>query len=238
MHFSHRFQAASIFTIDLISYFSVDHHITMKIHIPPLLLLLSTYAIDARFIADDHGTPVSQPPVNMFEPEPESDRFIVGYKNRKGKKSSAQAAAGKVHADLGPQNAIAVTLSTEALERLQNNPNIEYVEQDSPRYPMMMRGSHLHDVFKEQPMRHNETHGENHRKLSETVPYGIAMVQADRLSYNYSSSSRRTICIIDSGYNLGHEDLPSSLISGQEGSSWNTDSCMHGTHVAGKYGRK
>jgi serine protease len=201
----------------------------MKIHLPRLLIFLASYAVEARHLTTD-GPPESQSPVT---PQPDSDRFIVRYKNRQGK-FTAQAAAKKVyHADLGPQSAMAITLSSDALEGLQKDPNIAYVEQDHPLSLMTMRGYHSTDVFKEHMMENKETHGENHRKLTETVPYGIPMVQADQVSYN--SSNPRTVCIIDSGYDLGHEDLPNTNVNGYNGNlPWNQDGDGHGTHVAGK----
>jgi len=74
--------------------------------------------------------------------------------------------------------------------------------------------------------------------LAETVPYGITMVQADLLSD--AQAANRTVCIIDSGYDIYHEDLdsdgsahgtndPDPLGSGD----WFEDNCGHGTHVAG-----
>jgi serine protease len=198
----------------------------MKILLHPLFLLLAPYAIDAIHVTND-GPPENQPaPVTL---EPDSDRFIVRYKNDQGK-SSAKAAAQKVHVDLEPQNALGVTLSSEALEGLQNNPNIEYVEQDSPRYTMMMPG------YEKNTPNNNETHGENHRRLIDNaVPYGIPMVQADQVSYD--SSNPRTVCIIDTGYNLGHEDLPSTPnVNGYDGRDlmWSQDGRGHGTHIAGR----
>jgi serine protease len=204
----------------------------MKILLHSLFLLLAPYAIDAIHVTND-GPPENQPaPVTL---KPDSDRFIVRYKNEQGK-STTQAAAQKVHFDLEPQNALAVTLSSEALEGLQNNPNVEYVEQDSPRYTMMMRGYNLKDdVLKESISSNNETHDQNQRKVAETVPYGIPMVQADQVAYD--SSNPRTVCIIDTGYNLGHEDLPSTPhVNGYDGDNlvWNQDGRGHGTHVAGR----
>jgi serine protease len=146
-------------------------------------------------------------------------------------------AADICHTDLGPQHAIAVTLSTpEALESLQNDPNIEYVEQDLPRFPIRMRGYDSNDVVKQHMPNNNETRVENYRKLTESVPYGIPMVQADQVSYD--SNNPRKICIIDSGYDLGHEDLPSTNVDGfsfdDRGYPWNQDGSGHGTHVAGR----
>ncbi len=69
---------------------------------------------------------------------------------------------------------------------------------------------------------------------AESVPYGITMVQAPLLSDAYTSNTK--VCIIDTGYNYGHPDLPSSGVSGYAFSghgSWSTDGNGHGTHVAG-----
>ena len=175
-------------------------------------------------------------------PDSDSDRFIVRYKNGRGK-SIAHTAAKKVrHADLGPHhNCMALTLSSEALKSLENDPDIEFIEQDYPRYPMRLRGYHHSNeyVVKEETQNNNNnnnrTHEDNHRRLIETVPYGIAMVQADQVSYD--GSNPRTVCIIDSGYDLGHEDLPSVNVDGYTNGElrWDEDLLGHGTHVAGTY---
>jgi serine protease len=71
--------------------------------------------------------------------------------------------------------------------------------------------------------------------LAQTSPYGIAMVQADQVSD--SQAANRKVCIIDSGYTLGHEDLDAdSSIQGTNNSgtgNWFVDNCAHGSHVAG-----
>ena len=55
--------------------------------------------------------------------------------------------------------------------------------------------------------------------------------------------ANRKVCVIDSGYDMGHEDLPvdvtdntGSLITGTSfvpGFDWSTDENSHGTHVTG-----
>lgn len=71
--------------------------------------------------------------------------------------------------------------------------------------------------------------------MAQTQPYGIGLVQADQVSD--SLASNRTVCIIDSGYSLGHEDLDGDAsIQGTNNSgtgNWYEDTCAHGTHVAG-----
>lgn len=140
---------------------------------------------------------------------PDPDRYIVKFQQGKAPqgRASVRGAGAEVLLELGPQNAVAARIPTQALAGLRNNPNIEYIERDPPRYPM-----------------------------AQSVPYGITMVQANPAATGgLAPGNQQTpkVCIIDSGYHLGHEDLPSGgLISGHP-DGWNTDGCGHGTHVAG-----
>lgn len=72
--------------------------------------------------------------------------------------------------------------------------------------------------------------------LSETVPWGYSAVNAQLL--DDSNAGNRTVCIIDSGYDLTHNDLSGNQVSGTNDSgtgSWSApgNNNAHGTHVAG-----
>jgi len=73
------------------------------------------------------------------------------------------------------------------------------------------------------------------RQSTESIPYGIDLVQA--LGVDDSNVGNRMVCIIDSGYDLGHVDLPgASLVTGSDDlgvQPWFEDDNSHGTHVAG-----
>lgn len=73
------------------------------------------------------------------------------------------------------------------------------------------------------------------RQVGEYAPYGINMVQA--LEVDASNIGNRMVCVIDSGYDLGHEDLPgASLVTGSDDigvQPWFQDDADHGTHVSG-----
>lgn len=81
----------------------------------------------------------------------EQSRVYVGF--APGQKAavaqSLNRAGGKTHYTFDRINAFAVSVPTAALKGLGNNPNILYIEDDPKRY-----------------------------LLAESVPYGIAMVQA------------------------------------------------------------
>ncbi|HFB64320.1 MAG TPA: peptidase S8 [Aeromonadales bacterium] len=70
--------------------------------------------------------------------------------------------------------------------------------------------------------------------MAESTPYGIGMVQANQVSD--SLVSNRKVCIMDTGYSLGHEDLPSATVTGfskPATGDWFNDGNGHGTHVSG-----
>jgi len=68
-----------------------------------------------------------------------------------------------------------------------------------------------------------------------TTPYGIQLVQADKVSDQLAGN--QTLCIIDSGYDIAHEDLQDNGVTGgntaASAGQWNYDGSSHGTHVAG-----
>lgn len=125
----------------------------------------------------------------------------------------AQVGNVKVHYEFDNLNTIAVSVPTAALDGLRHNPNVVMIEEDVARYPM-----------------------------GQTVPYGIDLVQArDVWDANRDgvvdtgapTGSGITVCIIDSGLMVNHEDFAGVNILGGYPTGWNTDYCGHGTHVAG-----
>lgn len=138
----------------------------------------------------------------------EKSRVYVGFEkgHAAAVAQSLSSSGAETHHRFESINAFAVSVPTEALNGLRNNPHVTYIEEDPKRFLM-----------------------------SQASPYGIAMVQADDLSLQ-PASANRTVCIIDSGYELGHEDLPSNNVNGTNDSgtgNWYTDENSHGTHVAG-----
>lgn len=70
--------------------------------------------------------------------------------------------------------------------------------------------------------------------MAQTQPWGIAKVQADQVSD--VSAGGKTVCIIDSGYDINNPDLSGNQHTGTNNSgtgNWYVPGGSHGTHVAG-----
>ena len=153
---------------------------------------------------------------------PATSRVIVAYKAGTADKikSAVSAAKGSVKLQIADTNAMAVEVPSAALAGLANNPNVSYVEEDRKRYPSALTSPSAAPY-----------------ELGQLVPYGIPMVQADQLPDTFAAN--RKICIIDSGYSIGQEDLAANSVTGemdkdkQGTGSWFVDDNHHGTHVAG-----
>ena len=59
------------------------------------------------------------------------------------------------------------------------------------------------------------------------------MVQAPQTWATGATGSGAMVCIIDSGLYTGHEDFQGANIIGGAPNGWDSDTCGHGTHVAG-----
>jgi subtilisin family serine protease len=132
-------------------------------------------------------------------------------------KAAVKSAHGAVKHEISGQDAMAVEVPTQALNALQHNPHVAYVEVDELRRPFSAA-----------------TPSAAPYQTGQLVPYGIKMVQADQLPD--TNSGNRKLCIIDSGYDRAHEDLGGNNVTGEYDSGtgwWYTDENHHGSHVAG-----
>lgn len=146
---------------------------------------------------------------------PDPNRVWVKYKQPGQREAVRQALKGgnaQVHFEFDELNAFVATLPAQALQALRNNPNIASLEPDLARYPS-----------------------------AQSVPYGIDLVQArDAWDFNRdgvvdagaATGAGIKVCVIDSGINASHEDFAGIAMTGYP-TGWNTDTCGHGTHVAG-----
>ena len=151
---------------------------------------------------------------------PDTTRVIVAFKPgaKAAMKGVVAAAKGSVKHEIFGMNAMAIEVPNVALKGLENNPNVEYIEEDVIRKPFALTTPSTGTPY----------------TTGQQVPYGIKLVQADQLSD--SLAANRKVCIIDSGIDRNHEDLSGNNLSGEYDAGtgwWYTDENHHGTHVAG-----
>jgi subtilisin family serine protease len=150
----------------------------------------------------------------------DTTRVIVKFKPgaKAMMKSAATVANATMQKEIFGMDAMAMEVPMTALKGLENNPNVEYIEEDAKRYPLALTSPSTGTPY----------------ATGQTVPYGIKLVQADLLSD--VNVGNRKVCIIDSGYDRAHEDLSGNVHTGEYDpgtGNWYTDENSHGTHVAG-----
>ena len=77
---------------------------------------------------------------NVQAAPPESTRVIVAFKPgaAANMKAAVGAAKGAVKHEIFGMNAMAIEVPTVALKGLENNPNVEYIEEDVLRQPFAL----------------------------------------------------------------------------------------------------
>lgn len=137
------------------------------------------------------------------------------------------------HYDFPELEAYVVTLPEAALNGIMRNPHVTDVEVDPERYPIEPVQSAPNAIFADTV----DATGQ------QIVPWGIDAVQArDVWDVNRDAvvddgaptGAGITVCIIDTGYYAGHEDLKDEASGmSQVDGDWSTDGAGHGSHVAG-----
>jgi subtilisin family serine protease len=150
----------------------------------------------------------------------DTTRVIVSFKPGMAAKIKAAVAAarGSVKHEIFKMDAMAIEVPTAALKGLENNPFVDFIEEDAVRYPLAATTPSTGTPY----------------ATGQLVPYGIKLVQADQLPD--TNTANRKVCIIDSGYDNAHEDLAGNSVTGEYDAGtgwWYTDENHHGTHVAG-----
>ncbi len=176
--------------------------------------------------------PVSAEPTNPV-------RVWVTY--QKGGKiavlSALQRQDAEIHYDFPELDAYVVTVPEAALNGIWRNPFVLDIEPDPVRYPIEPVKVEL-DAF------YSDTTDGN----GQTIPWGIDAVQArDVWDANRDAvvdpdapaGAGIKVCIVDTGYYTGHEDLKDTDVTGKaqiSGETWDYDGAGHGSHVAGTIG--
>lgn len=135
------------------------------------------------------------------------------------------------------------------IESLRNVEGVVSVEVDTPMHVLGIRGGsaeeHMKDIQDAIKNASDQLSDQDHgRRLAEQTPYGITMTRANELWEidPPANADKIKICVVDTGYDEGHVDLPTTAehnvqgFSPYDGQLWNNDGHGHGTHCAGTIG--
>ena len=141
----------------------------------------------------------------------EMERVYIKFKpgTRGQVERSLRAHGAEIHHIFDALGVFAVTMPSKSIDGWRHNPNIQFIEPDPPRTP-----------------------------LGQVRPYGIDMVQAPATWATGAAGDGITVCVIDSGIHAAHEDFQGVNLAGGYPSDWGTDTCGHGSHVAGTIAAK
>jgi len=162
------------------------------------------------------------PDRNSVERNPDSDLIDVLIKTsgESGSFNAMSFTLKNINVSIEKSGIIGARVTKKEMEELKSDPNVERVEVDQKAHVLGKPTGHV-------------------RKLAEDTPYGIPMVLEDMdfwKSLDTPSGSIK-VCVADTGYDLGHEDLPSgSDVDGTDSPSngaWDSDGHGHGSHCSG-----
>ncbi|QWC85202.1 S8 family serine peptidase [Nocardioidaceae bacterium] len=213
------------------------------------LAALATAAFGA--VALSPSATAAGPAVEPGAAPGQADRFIVSFERGRAAeaRSAIREAKGRVVLDIPGRAAVAAVVPEGNVADLRRQGAVGYVEVDALRTPVSLMPSAAKpdgsgngkggkpapseptDPGTATPPSAQDVVGAD----GETLPYGIQTTQAGEVS----APAVKKVCIIDSGYYAGHEDLrdPGDGVTGSNDPGgtgpWNSAFSDHGTHVAG-----
>jgi len=162
------------------------------------------------------------PDRSSVERNPDSDLMDVLIKTsgESGSFNAMSFTLKNINVSIEKAGIIGARVTKKEMEELKSDPNVERVEVDQKAHVLGKPTGHV-------------------RKLAEDTPYGIPMVLEDMNFWKSldTPSGSIKVCVADTGYDLGHEDLPSgSDVDGTDSPSngaWDSDGHGHGSHCSG-----
>lgn len=164
-----------------------------------------------------------------------------------------ESSTAVIELDVPEISSLVVSVDTEEeIDAITNLPGVTLVSPDPKRYPMHMpvTEANLKKNYDDQSnlllppsASRKKTSSGNLRNLQfddQGTPYGIVMTQAESVWEEFGvDGSGVTVCVIDSGFDSGHEDFNDDLFTGDSlarRDGWDNDVNGHGTHCAGIVG--
>lgn len=186
--------------------------------------------------------------------DPSRVKVLVQYKTPQGRQV-AKDKASNVGYESERFSVVAMEVDSRDILALENDPNIESVSLNQENHlilPIELRGR-CNDVSsqsnptiskptKSKPAKTIRTN-KKRRNLAEEIPWGINAIQANGVQPG-SDAGDIVVCVVDTGYDTTHTDLPGrDSVNGTDnelykdsddfdGYEWHVDEDWHGTHVS------
>jgi len=152
-------------------------------------------------------------------------KSILVYKNLAGKQAGLEADVHGHAIDLSHLKTQIVTVNESKFQELSANTNV-HIEEDNITFQVQIH-HRVEEVYR--------------RSGEQETPYGIGMVKVSGVP---QGDHKVKVCVVDTGYAMGHPDLPTTADHGVTGTtpalypdeSWSLDGNKHGTHCAGTIG--
>jgi len=132
------------------------------------------------------------------------------------------------------QHPISTRMTASQAQWLLSHPGVHAVEKEARRYPMDLPPDTSGNETIHYPLFPRATPVQDSTAPAQMESIALEQTQVAKIPKTYATA--KSICIIDSGYDLNHEDLPTDNISGTNNpgsGNWYEDETGHGTHVAG-----
>ena len=165
-------------------------------------------------------------------------RVIIKFRNDAGKSEAYNCDGGGQNfcsSFDGRYHVVCKSLPQEAIDALKTNPNIESVTDDVGIHAAGW--SENNEAIVESAAKQLRGMNDADRQLFQAIGYAGIRTQYNQVPQAIGPGSGKTrVCVADSGYGLGHPDLPSSgYVDGSDLSNsnrWDEDEASHGTPVS------
>ena len=184
-------------------------------------------------------------------PSIETQELIVYYSSEEGRLTAIEQATEVSH-DVPDFSFVSGSFTQDAIAVLEDDSNIDSIEEDETIVLDPIDDSYYDDDIEDitdstsRLLRNGFSGMHNHRNLQTQACDGDNRTPCVQLSTRQSQGNlvdnqtqcRKKVCILDTGYDLGHQDLPTnsggSEVSGRgtcNNCPWNQDSNSHGTFL-------
>jgi subtilisin family serine protease len=146
--------------------------------------------------------------------------------------------------DFPHTDSVVIRTSESEIQKLLDDPEVWLIEEDAKRSPLTLL-LNPKNRLKNKGITARDDEDQQHRRaqfVSQMVPYGVSLVQADLAWQAGVYGQGVTVCFIDSGLDATHPDYNSQGATGNitgdtlvVGTTWDTDCIGHGTHITGTW---